>query len=634
MISDTPKISFATCPYKGTTCAVAMENDLQVYEYINGTSIVTEKPFIIRSSQKIKCVSFVCLQKQPVLHADNGTNADAYYSDSIIVGGDKKLLELFNYRNSGHNYISNNKQEGGSYLPPVASFGPHQKRIEDIVVVHDNNNANLTHSTNLNSTDVINNQTEVKIATIVFSDSCGEVFMVDLMKKESNVFQFQPVATFLLQHTATVLTTFNIMRYPSYNMRLVTCDRDSHVRVSKFPNTFIIEQFLWAATLKPTGGHFKQSSVIATEEPTTTNTISESASVTEAVMGRNVSQAPVTCVLEFRTGDVCESTIIVTGDVVGRVAIWSCSNGAAGTVDLEDNQGLPKSVQAGEDDEFHLIQTFDFSSAAVEHGGEIIGLSQLSSRNGNTGILVAINHADNMYFIPILVSARGVKVDCVDGTDDCILPSPDDNTLAIDTPYTKSLKRAICCESPLYNIQKVLLPMSAPVICLSACSSGVTEREKDNLPSLLSLMLQRNGTICSIYIAAPSIESSGGDAGTKFSSSIQLMVKELIPPQSSLTSTKSLVMTPNGKSIKNNNVEDLDTKDIGNGIPVDWVATLASLDAFAGWQTQYNENKRKRGGSDDDDDDSDVNEDKNKESVSSSSGNNGTRRRGHGKAKC
>nr|CCC94235.1 conserved hypothetical protein [Trypanosoma congolense IL3000] len=98
-------------------------------------------------------------------------------------------------------------------------------------------------------------------ATVLFADRFGEVFRLELAWNTDGTIttkENEVAPAFLLQHFSAITVLFasplnsvpvregrESSRTPTVVQRVLTCDKDCHVRVSHYPETYRIEQFLW-----------------------------------------------------------------------------------------------------------------------------------------------------------------------------------------------------------------------------------------------------------------------------------------------------------------------------------------------------------------------------------------------------
>ena len=170
----------------------------------------------------------------------------------LVVAGDSKMLVVFRIPQSRLT-----SADVSWTLSPSLTYGPHTKRI--VHIAGDGEDG------------------------LVLADKFGEVYRLDFKNAAPPALggqQQQPVATFLLQHFSLITTLLLT------SQRLITCDRDCHVRVSCYPAVYDIDTFLWS------------------EPP----------------------QAMKLCAVELHSGE------LVTGDSAGRVHSWR-RNSSTGTYD-------------------------------------------------------------------------------------------------------------------------------------------------------------------------------------------------------------------------------------------------------------------------------------------------------------
>ncbi|ORC90505.1 uncharacterized protein TM35_000083030 [Trypanosoma theileri] len=169
----------------------------------------------------------------------------------LVSGGDGKRINMYSIPTlKGISEEQSNLFSAG--IPLSFSVGPHTKRITHVATCGD--------------------------STILFADKFGEVYRLSLTWTPdqtpnsgvtTTMIKCGSAPVFLLQHFSVISTFFlsspisgkSLMDHSTENgnektrtmlpligRRLFTCDKDRHARVSCYPDTFRIEQFLWNET--------------------------------------------------------------------------------------------------------------------------------------------------------------------------------------------------------------------------------------------------------------------------------------------------------------------------------------------------------------------------------------------------
>lgn len=291
-------------------------------------------------------------------------------------------------------------------VPLLFTYGPHHKKLSHVTAIDDD---------------------------IVFADKFGEVYRLRL-GYDAETQQFIPAAgdvagqddagdsdqeeggvvvvaadasgvvfpkstsVFLLQHFS-LLTQLCITS--SVPRRILSCDRESHARVSQYPHTFVIDQYLWNAS----------------------------------------PQNPITCVTELEDTQ-CEGTVWVTGDTKGRVTFW-------GTVGLSSSPSSHHSNnkdKKGDETPFHrlaVLDLYEFHHQSIMHavhaplaptstastaadaagsqaavvsaeGGSlfgIVGITFLKNASADCqGVLIAVDGVEDLFYCPVRDGGYNVEV--------------------------------------------------------------------------------------------------------------------------------------------------------------------------------------------------------------------------------
>lgn len=218
------------------------------------TSPTVEQPLstvLIEDGQLVRAVAFLHIPDGPLC---------------IVSAGDSKFINVYNVSSwREHNpdaaVDSDDEEENapieanpatdtstpaptaerGAVAPqqwtPSFRYGPHTKRITHVATTND--------------------------GSIVFADKFGEVHQIRLAWSPSHTIEVdgdeKTPATFLLQHFSIMSTLFLTSPVPRRDpvasteersnvacRHLFSCDKDCHTRVSRYPETYVVEQFLWA----------------------------------------------------------------------------------------------------------------------------------------------------------------------------------------------------------------------------------------------------------------------------------------------------------------------------------------------------------------------------------------------------
>lgn len=295
----------------------------------------------------------------------------------LVSAGDNKMINLYNVSNKGEGGAASEKD----FSKPCFSYGPHTKRITHVIASQE--------------------------GVVIFADKFGEVYRLGLTWSPEHRVEVHgngaAPASFLLQHFSifsALFLTSPVLRAEGVAgtedeanvlpRRLITCDKDNHVRVSRFPESYCIEQYLW--------GKEKTQSVVTaiTEIPllqTTGASLFGKTTVTTADGG-------VSLVMDAARGSTQElgaQTYLLLGFRSGAVALWCGRN------------GLP---QNSTETVFTLLQTFP-----PEGSAGVVGLCcAVANRDTNgvtrhpddtpMGFFVAHEGSCEVLFYPILCSAQ------------------------------------------------------------------------------------------------------------------------------------------------------------------------------------------------------------------------------------
>jgi hypothetical protein len=300
----------------------AVNTTIVVLELDPATSapLATAVPRVLEVSQAVQAVAVMGLR---------GLNAP-FAKDQLVVGGDGKLLQRFSLgaAGAGATPSADGRHTEASWAP-VAVYGPHSKRIVHL-------------------------EEDTLEGSVIIADKFGEVYSVRLDPQSKAEPRGSSEPTFLLQHfsliTAVLVSGMNPHR------RIVTCDRDCHIRVSHFPRVYDIETYLWA------------------ESP----------------------QAMTLSIVELSDGRLC------TGDSSGRVHVWSLdpSSGCCPRLLVFDTVrfGQPSSCESGEE-------------ARVEFPMAVTSLCSLDcttlSSSASSTVLICGLHCGSVAVVPLGSSGSG-----------------------------------------------------------------------------------------------------------------------------------------------------------------------------------------------------------------------------------
>ncbi|EPY33649.1 hypothetical protein AGDE_08178 [Angomonas deanei] len=191
--------------------------------------------FIFEETQTIRAIAFLQIPDGPLC---------------IVTAGDQKFIHVYNLSSSKKynpdatfdsdedeaEYKKKKASAGNKVWVPAFRFGPHQKRIVTLTTGND--------------------------GTIVFGDKFGEVYRLMLCWSPEHTIEIvgdkkDPLKP-LLQHFSTLTTLFLSSPVPRLEnistsedlgeqepRRLFSADKDKHIRVSRYPETYLIEQYLW-----------------------------------------------------------------------------------------------------------------------------------------------------------------------------------------------------------------------------------------------------------------------------------------------------------------------------------------------------------------------------------------------------
>jgi hypothetical protein len=260
------------------------------------------------------------------------------------------------------------------YWKPSYQYGPHAKRITSLATCSE--------------------------GTIIFADKFGEVYRIRLNWSPSHTIEVDgdsaKPATFLLQHFSILSTMFLTSPIPRIEAvssseerssvvcrRLFTCDKDRHARVSRYPEAYIIDQFLWTR-------NSAQSVVTCVAEIA----YMEDAAVYDTTYNSNPQR-----VNKRNKAFNAPFSYYVTGTHAGDVHFWAARN----NIPVESNE-----------ESFHLISTFRprCADGTLEDCGAVVGITPLASsvdrlgyprhpRDTPRGVLIAYERSCDVFFVPL-----------------------------------------------------------------------------------------------------------------------------------------------------------------------------------------------------------------------------------------
>lgn len=260
------------------------------------------------------------------------------------------------------------------YWKPSYQYGPHTKRITSLATCPE--------------------------GTIIFADKFGEVYRLRLSWSPQHTIEVDgdaaKPATFLLQHFSILSTMFLTSPIPRLEpvassedrssaacRRLFTCDKDRHARVSRYPEAYVIDQFLWTRSAA-------QSVVTC---------VAEIAYMEDAAVYDTMYNANPDRVNKRNKAFNAPYSYYATGTYAGDVHFWAARN----DVPLESNE-----------ESFRLISTFHprVAGGAVEELGAVVGITAVASgidrfgyprhpRDTPRGVLVAYERSPDVFFIPL-----------------------------------------------------------------------------------------------------------------------------------------------------------------------------------------------------------------------------------------
>lgn len=439
-VKEDPTVTMQACPVSGalgvsfgTTLLVArFEPNATVPTTVSTVNCSIAANVDATNEESIRTFKFLNVPHNAASSAPTSLPAFA------VVAGDEKMVKLVDLTTAG------------TASAVVSAVGPFAKKITNLEVYIPSSPAEFaTYPPNF-------------VATVVLADKFGDVHYLHILRSRSGLELVRPLpgspgfvtttkavvektdekdagssdeddddkAQFLLQHMS-VLSQLLITTTPSHNRRLITADKDCHTRVSAYPHSYVIDQFLWPS--HPAG-----------EE-----------------------QAPVSALLELSLGSISGATGLVMGDSLGRVTFWTCNNATpteqgespqfvqAGSISLAalHKERLTDHILTGTSTASDLGRAFlqrgkELGSAVAKHKkkaayeaaeeshvasrlgssevdkwmleqhllckhsslGGVVGIAQVRL-GADTGVVVALEGAPFMVYIPFFASANGISAD-------------------------------------------------------------------------------------------------------------------------------------------------------------------------------------------------------------------------------
>lgn len=335
--------------------AVAFDEDIVLFRFDAKSPSVLTSFRSFGDSQRIRAVAFMKLENGPVC---------------LVTAGDNKKVNVFDAEAAL-------AADSTAAIVPMFHYGPHNKKIQSLCTGSDGSvvlsdkfgevyKLQLTYNSSSNTVDVekvtvTNGDDDVDESddenNKAEADSAPAAAASTLSEKRD------PTAvSFLLQHFSLII---NSMLTSANPRRLITCDRDGHVRVSRYPNTYNIQQYLW------------------NEAP----------------------QSPITALVELDKLE-CEERVIALGDRAGRVAIWSQdrSNSRSDEFSRLAVIDISRMIAASEMKCASAAEA-DF---ATKHG--VVSLVFVSNTSSDSfGVLVVVEGVSDLYFIPVRVGGYSVQ---------------------------------------------------------------------------------------------------------------------------------------------------------------------------------------------------------------------------------
>lgn len=245
LAANQPSVVVATLPPK--CMAFGFGNKIVIGRYLSSDDATPDpiNSIVIDDGQVVRGLAFLRIPDGPVCLVSVGDgkyvnvyNISSYKEDNPEAWGlasDDDRDDAENRKQAGCKEVTKNDLEAKKWVPSYR-FGPHAKRITHVVATNH--------------------------GTVMFGDKFGEVYRLNLGWSPEHTIEAlgdsKAPAEFLLQHFS-VLTKMHVTTpVPRLDpiasselsdsircRRLFTCDRDRHARVSRYPETYQVEQFLW-----------------------------------------------------------------------------------------------------------------------------------------------------------------------------------------------------------------------------------------------------------------------------------------------------------------------------------------------------------------------------------------------------
>ncbi|AIO01353.1 hypothetical protein LPMP_330600 [Leishmania panamensis] len=397
-LNDASSLSVATLPRKAVAIGFGTKLIIGRYPLGDDTTPSPHNSVMVDDGQIVRAVAFLQIPDGPLC---------------VLSAGDKKFINVYNVssrKQNNPNALQNSSDEDddegrtdtadlmgsearrksttnagpasfkksqlakAEYWKPSYQYGPHTKRITSLATCSE--------------------------GTIVYADKFGEVYRIRLSWSPSHTIEVDGDATkpavFLLQHFSTISTLYLTAPVPRIEpvaaseersgvacRRLFTCDKDCHVRVSRYPETYVVDQFLWTHS--------------AVQSPVTC--VAEIACAEDAALYGSSYHYGASCVKRPNKSLSAPYSYYATGTHAGDVCFWAAKN----NVPVESNS-----------ETFHLISTFHprAPGGQPENFGPVVGMTVLTSsidsfgnprhpRDCPRGVLIAYERSSEIFFVPI-----------------------------------------------------------------------------------------------------------------------------------------------------------------------------------------------------------------------------------------
>ncbi|KAK7194749.1 hypothetical protein NESM_000394900 [Novymonas esmeraldas] len=394
-LSDAPSLSVASLSRKAIVMGFGSKLVFGRYPLEGNPTPSPHDCVVVDDGQVVRAVAFLQIPDGPLC---------------IVSAGDGKYINVYNvssWRQNNPNALRNSsddegeggranvvadevrgtvssgtppsavQQEGLSkaeYWQPAFRYGPHTKRITSLATCAE--------------------------GTVVFADKFGEVYSIRLSWSPSHTIEVDGdatrPATFLLQHFSIISTLHLTDPVPRIEpvaateersglacRRLFTCDKDCHARVSRFPEAYVVEQFLWSRS--------------ATQSPVTC--VAEIHYMEDAAVYDTSYHDTAARVNKQNKSLNAPYSYYVTGTYAGDVHFWAARNNIPVDSDAET---------------IHLISSFRPQTAdgEPEDVGSVVGVVLLSGcldrlghrrhpRDCPRGVLIAYERCSDVVFVPL-----------------------------------------------------------------------------------------------------------------------------------------------------------------------------------------------------------------------------------------